>query len=210
MNYVVSSAKSNSNSGSSNLLNTLSQTIQAYNTAQNIGSLAQILAGSLDKNDNNEKNGNEHSSSRPILSQVINAISTLSSSGSTTPSPSSSTTNNSVNNYNPLGAIFDYFNSGNNNGFTSSILQRRKKPAEVDDIYNGMSASSSSVSTSIANAAKTDESPQVTPQGPTVCPAIEEYVAPVYARNYQGIWKYVVQIPNEGYFTQTVQKTSCV
>lgn len=25
-----------------------------------------------------------------------------------------------------------------------------------------------------------------------------------------GVWKYIVQIPHEGYFTQTVQKTSCV
>jgi len=45
---------------------------------------------------------------------------------------------------------------------------------------------------------------------PTPCPSLEEYIAPVFARNYQGVWKYIVQIPHEGYFTQTVQKTSCV
>ncbi|UYV62038.1 hypothetical protein LAZ67_1007589 [Cordylochernes scorpioides] len=44
---------------------------------------------------------------------------------------------------------------------------------------------------------------------PTPCPSNEEYVTPVFARNYQGVWKYVVQIPQEGYFTQTVQQTRC-
>ncbi|KAL1110126.1 hypothetical protein AAG570_008203 [Ranatra chinensis] len=45
---------------------------------------------------------------------------------------------------------------------------------------------------------------------PTPCPAKVEYVTPVFARNYQGIWRYVVQIPYEGYFTQTVEVTKCM
>ncbi|GFS57739.1 uncharacterized protein TNCV_2908561 [Trichonephila clavipes] len=45
---------------------------------------------------------------------------------------------------------------------------------------------------------------------PTPCPSSEEYVTPTFARNYQGVWKYVVQIPQEGYFTQTVQQTKCI
>ncbi|KAJ8924324.1 hypothetical protein NQ315_007117 [Exocentrus adspersus] len=43
---------------------------------------------------------------------------------------------------------------------------------------------------------------------PTPCPAKVEYATPVFAKNYQGIWRYVVQIPYEGYFTQTVEVTS--
>ncbi|KAG8304058.1 hypothetical protein J6590_103294 [Homalodisca vitripennis] len=45
---------------------------------------------------------------------------------------------------------------------------------------------------------------------PTPCPAKVEYATPVFARNYQGIWRYVVQIPYEGYFTQTVELTKCL
>uniref|UniRef100_A0A0A9XI10 Peptide transport system ATP-binding protein SapD n=1 Tax=Lygus hesperus TaxID=30085 RepID=A0A0A9XI10_LYGHE len=45
---------------------------------------------------------------------------------------------------------------------------------------------------------------------PTPCPAKVEYATPVFARNYQGIWRYVVQIPYEGYFTQTVEVTTCL
>ncbi|KAG8233069.1 hypothetical protein J437_LFUL013068, partial [Ladona fulva] len=40
---------------------------------------------------------------------------------------------------------------------------------------------------------------------PTPCPSKAEYATPVFARNYQGVWRYVVQIPYEGYFTQTVE-----
>lgn len=51
----------------------------------------------------------------------------------------------------------------------------------------------------------------ICPQGPpTPCPARVEYATPVFARNYQGVWRYVVQIPYEGYFTQTVEVTRCV
>lgn len=42
---------------------------------------------------------------------------------------------------------------------------------------------------------------------PTPCPAKIEYATPVFAKNYQGLWRYVVQIPYEGYFTQTVEVT---
>lgn len=45
---------------------------------------------------------------------------------------------------------------------------------------------------------------------PTPCPAKVEYATPVFARNYQGIWRYVVQIPYEGYFTQTIEITRCM
>lgn len=43
----------------------------------------------------------------------------------------------------------------------------------------------------------------------TPCPSYNEYVTPTFARNHHGVWRYVVQIPYEGYFTQTVQVTRC-
>ncbi|CAB3225654.1 unnamed protein product [Arctia plantaginis] len=62
-----------------------------------------------------------------------------------------------------------------------------------------------------------DPGPQPNPQQahryegpPTPCPARVEYATPVFARNYQGVWRYVVQIPYEGYFTQTVEVTRCM
>lgn len=45
---------------------------------------------------------------------------------------------------------------------------------------------------------------------PTPCPAKVEYATPVFAKNYQGVWRYVVQIPYEGYFTQTIELTRCM
>lgn len=47
-------------------------------------------------------------------------------------------------------------------------------------------------------------------QPPTPCPSVEEFISPTFARNYQGVWRYVVQIPHENYFTQIIQRTSCV
>jgi len=47
-------------------------------------------------------------------------------------------------------------------------------------------------------------------QPATPCPSVEEYISPTFARNYQGNWRYVVQIPHQGYFTQTIQRTSCL
>ena len=44
----------------------------------------------------------------------------------------------------------------------------------------------------------------------TPCPSAVEYVTPVFAKNYQGVWRYVVQIPYEGYFTQTVEVVKCL
>ncbi|XP_071452224.1 uncharacterized protein spz6, partial [Hetaerina americana] len=48
------------------------------------------------------------------------------------------------------------------------------------------------------------------PPPPTPCPSKAEYATPVFARNYQGVWRYVVQIPYEGYFTQTLEVTRCL
>jgi hypothetical protein len=44
----------------------------------------------------------------------------------------------------------------------------------------------------------------------TPCPSSAEYMTPVFARNHEGAWRYVVQIPKEGYFTQTVEVTKCL
>ena len=79
-----------------------------------------------------------------------------------------------ANNYNPLVSIIDYISTfQNSNKFPS----RRRKPLEAEDLLPEPSAE----------------------QSGTPCQSADEYISPTYARNYQGIWKYVVQIPSEGY-----------
>jgi len=63
--------------------------------------------------------------------------------------------------------------------------------------------SSSDPDTSVASLNSLD-------QPMTPCPSAVEYVTPVFAKNYQGVWRYVVQIPYEGYFTQTVEVVKCL
>lgn len=79
-----------------------------------------------------------------------------------------------ANNYNPLVSIIDYISTfQNSNKFPS----RRRKPLEAEDLLPD----------------------QLAEQSGTPCQSVDEYISPTYARNYQGIWKYVVQIPSEGY-----------
>ncbi|GJQ76762.1 hypothetical protein Trydic_g15604 [Trypoxylus dichotomus] len=75
---------------------------------------------------------------------------------------------------------------------------------------NGEPITSSSQSTSQLPLERRDDAPVKYEGPPTPCPAKVEYATPVFAKNYQGIWRYVVQIPYEGYFTQTVEVTRCL
>lgn len=79
---------------------------------------------------------------------------------------------------------------------------------------NGESYSSPSVPSGHLQVERRDEQSANAPpryEGPpTPCPAKVEYATPVFAKNYQGVWRYVVQIPYEGYFTQTIEVTRCL
>lgn len=82
-------------------------------------------------------------------------------------------------------------------------------------LYKAINGESSSAPTDSAQLPleRRDEAPSMVPRyegPPTPCPAKVEYATPVFAKNYQGVWRYVVQIPYEGYFTQTVEVTRCL
>lgn len=168
------------------MLNTLSQAVQVLSAATNAATTAQSIGSlasmlqQLGSGSASSSSGNSEQSKQSMFHQVINILSSL----------SGSSNQNNNNNYSPLVAVLDYFMTSASSPISSLLPARRKKPLDFEDIANEALSGS-----------------QVPP---TPCPSIEEYVAPVYARNYQGVWKYVVQIPNEGYFTQTVQKTTCV
>lgn len=107
-----------------------------------------------------------------------------------------------------LGSLFEYlvpavFGQAANRGFA-----KRKKPFDPQETFVDTPASVAAALS--AAAAPRHGSPLAGKQPPTPCPSVEEYISPTFARNYQGTWKYVVQIPHEGYFTQTIQRTSCV
>ncbi|XP_072388682.1 uncharacterized protein spz6 [Diabrotica undecimpunctata] len=80
-------------------------------------------------------------------------------------------------------------------------------------LYKAINGESSGPATSQLPLERRDEAPLAQPRyegPPTPCPAKVEYATPVFAKNYQGVWRYVVQIPYEGYFTQTVEVTRCL
>jgi hypothetical protein len=167
------------------MLNTLSQAVQVLSAATNAATTAQSigsLASMLQQLGSGSASSSSGNSEQSKQSMFHQVINILSS--------LSGSSNQNNNNYSPLVAVLDYFMTSASSPISSLLPARRKKPLDFEDIANEALSGS-----------------QVPP---TPCPSIEEYVAPVYARNYQGVWKYVVQIPNEGYFTQTVQKTTCV
>lgn len=94
-------------------------------------------------------------------------------------------------------------------------IRRSKKFCDGGGIFCALyrAVSGEPISTQLI-AERRDESVPIPPpryEGPpTPCPAKVEYVTPVFAKNYQGSWRYVVQIPYEGYFTQTVEVTRCL
>lgn len=86
-------------------------------------------------------------------------------------------------------------------------------PSRFCTIYRALQGDNSSpgIAPAAVTAERREEIGPIRYEGPpTPCPAKVEYATPVFAKNYQGSWRYVVQIPYEGYFTQTVEVTRCI
>ncbi|KAH8413731.1 hypothetical protein KR222_005173, partial [Zaprionus bogoriensis] len=78
-------------------------------------------------------------------------------------------------------------------------------------LYRAIQGDTSPAAPAAQTAERREEVGPIRYEGPpTPCPAKVEYATPVFAKNYQGAWRYVVQIPYEGYFTQTVEVTRCI
>lgn len=101
--------------------------------------------------------------------------------------------------------LLDYLMPGVFSSASSRSFSKRKKPFDPLETFVDTPASLAAH----ASPQLLRQPAQLAKQPPTPCPSVEEYISPTFARNYQGAWKYVVQIPHEGYFTQTIQRTSC-
>lgn len=109
-----------------------------------------------------------------------------------------------------LAGLVQYFVPSAFSTSSGQNFARRKKPFDPTETFVDTPASLAALS-AIQQAKQSPLSASlVGKQPPTPCPSMEEYISPTFARNYQGAWKYVVQIPHEGYFTQTIQRSSCM
>lgn len=118
-----------------------------------------------------------------------------------------------------LAGLYDWFGASSSSAlFTPMVttFARRKKPYDPSETFVDTPASLAAMASAkqLAPGITQQQQPMgqapTSKQPPTPCPSVEEYISPTFARNYQGAWKYVVQIPHEGYFTQTIQRSSCV
>lgn len=94
-------------------------------------------------------------------------------------------------------------NGGNSNGFTSGGGGGGQSSSSYSPLLSIIDYIQSLQTPKYAAKRKTSgDFEDYLPDGPekpqTPCSSTEEYISPTYARNYQGVWKYVVQIPNEG------------
>ncbi|OQR75180.1 hypothetical protein BIW11_00815 [Tropilaelaps mercedesae] len=126
---------------------------------------------------------------RSPLSQVLSALTGASGSSSANPSPIVQVLDLMTSESSPVKLLANMYS--NSNRYKKQSDESSEKMYVKGDKLEQSSRSGSSLP-------------------PTPCPSMEEYVTPVYARNYQGVWKYVVQIPQEGYLTQTIQQTTCM
>lgn len=127
-----------------------------------------------------------NSSAKFGLSQLLSSVSSLNQPNRNHHAESSALTDNhsSANAaYSPFLSVIDYIQSLQ----TPRYAAKRKTTNDLEDLL-----------------------PDQSDKQQTPCSSSEEYISPTFARNYQGVWKYVVQIPNEGYFTQTIQQTTCL
>ena len=170
---VMSSLNGNS------LLSTLTQAAQvvsaahsAATTAQSLGSLASLI-----HQFSSAPSSNDPASKSSIMSQLASVLNAAGGeiSGSSSPTSSSSGSSSQVesgsSNFNPVLAVLDYLASNSNDkSVISSLLPaRRKKPLDLEELASEAVAAVS-----------------VNKVPPTPCPSLEEYIAPVFARNYQG------------------------
>jgi hypothetical protein len=115
-----------------------------------------------------------------------------------------------------LAGLYDWLGASSLFTPTATTFARRKKPFDPGETFVdtpaslAAAASAKHLSAGAAGAGGPAGANSPIKQPPTPCPSVEEYISPTFARNYQGAWKYVVQIPHEGYFTQTIQRSSCV
>uniref|UniRef100_A0A1A9V6A7 Spaetzle domain-containing protein n=1 Tax=Glossina austeni TaxID=7395 RepID=A0A1A9V6A7_GLOAU len=114
---------------------------------------------------------------------------------------------------------YGYFDPALDEELKLKQQHEQRKPRKFCDgggvfctIYRALQGDSSpSPTASAMTAERREEIGPIRYEGPpTPCPAKVEYATPVFAKNYQGSWRYVVQIPYEGYFTQTVEVTRCI
>lgn len=162
--------------------NLLTQAVQvisaaqtAANTAQSIGSLASLLHHfSSASSSSSPSSAPGEQPSKSLMSQIAAALSAedLSPPPSSPPSSTSSSSLSGSSNFNPVLAVLDYLasNSNEKSAVSSLLPARRKKPMDLEEL-----ASEAAAAVSVTNKVP-----------PTPCPSLEEYIAPVFARNYQG------------------------
>ena len=189
--------------GSGSLLGTINQAAQVIQAAQSLGTIGQgtlSLANLVQQlsQGSNSAGGTNSQKTQSGLSQLMTLLEDPPKTvhGTTAPASSASSDGSSSiasgsSNFSPILAVLDYLASNSNEKSAISTLlpARRKKPMDLEELASeavaavgGASGSTVGVSSSIMG----NGAHGMNRVPPTPCPSLEEYIAPVFARNYQG------------------------
>lgn len=176
------------NSVLSQAVQVLSAAQTAANTAQHIGSLASLLHHFSSSSSSQSPPSQDHKS---LIAQLASAIGGSPAASEQQPAVNQQPLSSGTSNFNPVLAVLDYLasNSQEKSGVSSILPARRKKPMDLEELAS--------------EAASSLAAPKAPP---TPCPSLEEYIAPVFARNYQGISSVVVLSSHVSINTRLIPK----
>lgn len=190
--------------GSGSLLGTINQAAQVIQAAQSLGTIGQgtlSLANLVQQlsQGSNSAGGSNSQKSQSGLSQLMTLLEDPPKTvhGTTAPASSPSSDGSSSiasgsSNFSPILAVLDYLasNSNEKSAISSLLPARRKKPMDLEELASEAVAAVGGASGSTVAGASTsimgNGAHGMNRVPPTPCPSLEEYIAPVFARNYQG------------------------
>lgn len=187
--------------GSGSLLGTINQAAQVIQAAQSLGTIGQgtlSLANLVQQlsQGSNSGGGTNSQKAQSGLSQLMTLLEdppkTVHGTTSSASSDASSSIASGSSNFSPILAVLDYLasNSNEKSAISSLLPARRKKPMDLEELASEAVAAVGGASGSAVGGVSTsimgNGAHGMNRVPPTPCPSLEEYIAPVFARNYQG------------------------
>lgn len=194
--------------GSGTLMGTINQAAQVIQAAQSLGTIGQgtlSLANLVQQLGNgggtsgstNTKGGQGSSGLSQLMTlledppKTVHGTTSGSDSMATSPGQSISSALSGSSNFSPILAVLDYLSSNSNekSAISSILPARRKKPMDLEELASEAVAAVSGGNGNGGMNGVNNIGSSMNPMNrvpPTPCPSLEEYIAPVFARNYQG------------------------
>lgn len=187
--------------GSGTLMGTINQAAQVIQAAQSLGTIGQgtlSLANLVQQlgNSGTGSNKNQGSGLAQLMTLLEDPPKTVHGTSTGSDPVAASGLSNALSgssNFSPILAVLDYLSSNSNekSAISSILPARRKKPMDLEELASEAVAAVSGGGSGGSMNGVNNIGSSMNPMNrvpPTPCPSLEEYIAPVFARNYQGMY----------------------